>query len=159
MKSRPRGRNVALAALGIAVLSALYGTWHLWGRYQQGVVYAAMGLEMQVLDDERHPDAKVGPTRRAGALYDQLAPSKPMAKPAGEWNEARLLVRGNHVEHWLNGEKIVEFEIGSPEFNQLCAKSKFQEICPAWGQKRISPIALQHHHDAVWYRNIRVRTM
>src|SRR5690606_3146759 len=105
------------------------------------------GPEMQILDDERHPDARAGVdgNRTAGALYDMIAPTPGVVRPAGEWNEARLVARGNHVEHWLNGEKIVEYEVGSDEWNRLYEASKFNELS-GFGVQESGHIVLQDHN-------------
>lgn len=121
---------------------------------------AGVGYEMQILDDERHPDAKEGinGNRTAGALYDLIAPSAHVAKPAGDWNHARLVVNGRHVEHWLNGRRIVQFEIGSPEMKALIAKSKYKDIA-GFGEATSGHILLQDHGDEVWFRNIKLRKL
>lgn len=121
---------------------------------------AGVGYEMQILDDERHPDAKAGVNgnRTAGALYDLIAPSVHAAKPIGEWNQARLVVNGHHVEHWLNGQRVVQFEIGSPEMKSLIAKSKYKEI-KGFGDATSGHILLQDHGDEVWFRNIKIRKL
>lgn len=80
------------------------------------------GPEYQILDNERHPDAKNGPDRLAGSNYDLIAPSAAVSKPAGEWNTAKIVVKGNHVEHWLNGTKVVEYEFGSPAWTKMVAE-------------------------------------
>lgn len=117
------------------------------------------GPEMQVLDNERHPNAKQGPNRTAGSLFDMIAPSDPTAcKPAGQWNKARIRVLDGHVEYHLNGKKVVEYQIGSPEWNDLLSKSKYR----GWsGYARFNKgaIALQDHGDKVWYRAIRLREL
>jgi hypothetical protein len=112
--------------------------------------------EYQVLDDARHPDAKVGPHRQAGAFYDVLPPAadKPL-RAVGEWNESRVLVKGNHVEHWLNGRKVVEYELGSPELKAAIAKSKFKDVA-GFGTKFPGHILLQDHGDEVAFRNIKI---
>jgi hypothetical protein len=122
--------------------------------------HAGVGYEMQILDDERHPDAKMGVNgnRTAGSLYDLIAPSTHAAHPIGEWNQVRLVVRGHHVEHWLNGQKVVQFEIGSPEMKALIAKSKYKDI-KGFGEATSGHILLQDHGDEVSFRNIKLRQL
>jgi hypothetical protein len=115
------------------------------------------GPEMQVLDDERHADGGNALTS-AGANYALHAPTQKTLKPVGEWNEARLRVQDGRVEHWLNGEKIVEYELGSADWERRVAASKFNEW-PLYGRAGRGHIALQDHGDWVAYRNIRVRPL
>ncbi len=115
------------------------------------------GPEMQVLDDARHPDGR-SPLTSAGAVYG-LYPGRPdVTKPAGEWNAARIVVRGHHVEHWLNGARVVAYEIGSPDWMARVATSKFKDW-PGYGRAGRGHIALQDHGDRVAYRGIRIRTL
>jgi hypothetical protein len=115
------------------------------------------GPEMQVLDDERHLDGK-NPLTSAGAVYGLYPAPRGIVKPAGEWNAARLLVNGNHVEHWLNGQRIAQYELGSPEWAQKVAASKFNDW-KGYGKFARGRIALQDHGDQVSYRNIRIRVL
>jgi hypothetical protein len=117
---------------------------------------AAIGFEYQIIDDSVNPDALVGPNRSAAALYDLIAPQNKTLKSVGEWNEARVVFRGRHGEHWLNGQKVLEFDLGTPEMNGFIAASKYRDI-PGFGEKRRGHIVLQDHGDAVWFRNIKVR--
>lgn len=122
---------------------------------------SAIGLEFQILDDELHPDAKLGrdSNRTIGSLYDLIpAPQTKKVNPMGEWNRARILSRGNHVEFWLNGAKTVEFERGSASFRQLVAASKYQKI-PAFGEWTDGHILLQEHGSEVWFRNVKIRDL
>lgn len=122
---------------------------------------SGISFEYQILDDLKHPDAKAGiaGNRTAGSLYDLIpaAKNKPL-KPVGEWNQTHIIKRGNHVEHWLNGMKVVEFELGSPKLQAAIAKSKFKDI-PEFGKARKGHILIQDHGDEVSYRNIKIREL
>ncbi len=112
-----------------------------------------LGCEYQLLDDERHRNA-LNPTKTAGALYDLYAPhSSKRLKPVGEYNSGRILVRGQHVEHWLNGQKIVEAEIGSDDWDCRVRKSKFSEYS-GFAEKTSGRLMLQDHGGEVWLRNV-----
>ena len=121
---------------------------------------SALGLEFQILDDDRHPDAKMGKNgnRTIGSLYDLIPAQSKQAKPIGEWNQIRLVSKNKHVEHWLNGTKVVEYERGSPAFRQLVAESKYQKY-ENFGEAAQGPILLQDHSDEVHYRNIKIRSL
>ncbi|MCG3123997.1 MAG: hypothetical protein GIKADHBN_02436 [Phycisphaerales bacterium] len=122
---------------------------------EEGGATYETGPEFQVLDNAKHKD-KADPKTTAGSLYGLYAPTKDMTKPAGEWNTAKIVVKGTKVEHWWNGEKVVDADMGSEEFKKLVAGSKFN----AWKGFAVQPkgfIALQDHGDQVWYRNIKIR--
>lgn len=120
--------------------------------------HAALGFEYQILDDDRHPDGKL-PSHRAGALYDLLPPSdKKHLQPVGEWNRSTVIFRGNHGEHWLNGERIVEFDLGTARMDSALAASKFRSI-PGFAARRKAHLVLQDHGDEVYFRNIKVRDL
>jgi hypothetical protein len=114
-------------------------------------------VEMQVLDDAKHPDGQV-PVQTAGAAYDLYAPPRGHAHPGGEWNTARLVANGNHIEHWLNGVKLVEYELGSTDWNSKIAGSKFKPH-PKFGKNTQGHIGLQDHGNVVAYRNIKIRVL
>ena len=113
--------------------------------------------EMQILDDAKHRDGQSDLTS-AGANYGLHAARRGVVKPPGEWNTSRLVVNGNHVEHWLNGEKLLEYELGSPEWKQLVVKSKFNEW-PEYGKAAEGHIGLQDHGDWIAFRNIKIRVL
>lgn len=115
------------------------------------------GPEMQVLDDSAHRDGASRLTA-AGANYGLHPAPAGVVKPAGEWNAVRLVVDGAHVEHWLNGVKVVEYELWAPEWEAMVAASKFAQW-PGYGLARAGHIALQDHGDWVAYRNIRIRVL
>jgi len=114
------------------------------------------GPEMQVLDDEGHADGRSRLTA-AGSVYGLYAAPAGVVKPAGEWNAVRVVARGRHVEHWLNGVKVVEYELGSPDWEARVAASKFKDW-PEFGRAPSGHIALQDHGDRVAYRDIRIRS-
>ena len=113
--------------------------------------------EMQVLDDSAHPDGNRAVTS-AGSLYALIAPTVNSLKPVGEFNEARIIVKNNKVEHWQNGKKILTYEYGSNAINELIAKSKFKSM-PLFAKENSGHVGLQHHGEEVWFRNIRIRKL
>ena len=113
--------------------------------------------EMQVLDDARHPDGKSRLTA-AGADYGLYEAPAGIVKPAGEWNEARILVNGRHVEHWLNGVRLLQYELWSPDWEVRVRNSKFAPH-PRYGRNPEGYIGLQDHGDWVAYRNIKIRVL
>jgi hypothetical protein len=115
------------------------------------------GPEYQILDNARHADGK-NPLTSAGSVYGLYPPSQDATRPAGEWNSGRIVVDGTHVEHWLNGVRIVEYELGSPDWTQRVATSKFV-AWPQFGKARAGHIVLQDHESAVDYRNVRIRLL
>jgi len=121
-----------------------------------GVSHSAIGFEYQMIDDDRHSDGKL-PTHRSGALYDLLTPNeRKQLKPIGEWNHSAIVFVGSHGEHWLNGVKVVEYELGSPRLDSALAASKFRSM-PWYAQRRTGHIVLQDHGDAAWFRNLKIR--
>ena len=121
---------------------------------------SAIGCEFQILDDERHPDAKLGVNgnRQLGSLYDLIpAPEdKPFRK--GEWNTAMVIVKDNHVEHWLNGVQLLEYDRNTQMFNALVAYSKYR-VWPNFGNFEEGNILLQDHGDEVWFKNIKIKEL
>ena len=122
-----------------------------------------VGFEYQLLDNARNSDARAGTSHQAGALYDIVGPSKDATRPVGQFNESRMTVKGNHVEHWLNGVKVVETDLDSPE--------AVEHITHRWGAgtpvtidltkqpRKGCPISLQNHGGDTWFRNIKIRRL
>ena len=138
--------------------------WRVTPGANSGIIYLVSededqtwktGPEMQVLDDEKHPDGKI-PKTSAGSLFDLIAPTNKILRPVGEYNQARLVVRNGHVEHWLNGKKVLEYDLASDNLASLIAQSKFKNF-RQFARLSEGYIALQFHGDTVWYRNVRVR--
>lgn len=122
---------------------------------------SSIGLEYQILDDDKHPDAKKGNhegSRTMASLYDliQADPDKPV-NPVGEWNTARIVSKGNKVEHWLNGIKVLEYERKSDEYRKLVAESKYVDW-PDFGEAEKGHILLQDHGNEVSFKNIKIKS-
>jgi hypothetical protein len=141
--------------------------WKLAPRGNSGLKYfvvdtrnSALGHEYQMLDDEKHPDAKLGDGKRVTAsFYDVYKPTTtPPTKPMGEINHSRIVVKGNHVEHWLNGVKVLEYDAGSDATKAAVAESKFRTT-PGFGERAKGHILLQDHESEVWFRSIKIRDL
>lgn len=142
----------------------LYWEWRIAKNGNNGIKYfitearkGTLGHEYQMLDDDGHPDGKIGPHRQTASFYDVLPPAKDKPiKPVGEWNASRVVVKGNTVQHWLNGAKVLEYELGSEAVKAAVAKSKFSKIGD-FGTKVTGHILLTDHNDECWFRNVKVR--
>ena len=140
--------------------------WKLEPRGNSGLFYRAVeGLEWiyhgapeyALLDDAGHNDGK-NPLTSAGSVHSVYAPPKGVVKPAGEWNTSRLVAKGTHIEHWLNGQKVVEYEQGSEDWAKRVAASKFS-VWPKYGKAMKGHIGLQEHGGRAEFRNIKIRDL
>jgi hypothetical protein len=122
-----------------------------------GGKYSALGFEYQIIDDDGFP-SELHPAQRTGALYDLMPPNTNACRPVGEYNQTKILFQGNHGEHWLNGAKLLEFDLGSAKLDSLIAASKFHQF-PWFGEKRTGHIVLQDHGGEVWYHNIKIKEL
>lgn len=140
--------------------------WNLAKDGNNGVKYMILeerkrtiGHEYQILDDFGHPDGKKGKDRQVAALYDVLEPAadKPRREP-GKWNQSRIVVKGNHAEHWLNGAKVLEYECGSKELLEAVQDSKFRKV-ENFGKKVRGHILITDHADECKFRNLKIRSL
>jgi hypothetical protein len=118
-----------------------------------------LGCEYQVFDDEKNAKSRPRPKGSAGALYDLYEPNEAkQLKPAGEFNTARIVVQGDRIEHWLNGQLIVSATVGDDQWNRAVAESKFSDV-KDFARNRDGRIMLTDHGSEVWYRNIQFRPL
>ena len=116
------------------------------------------GPEYQILDDDNHRNGK-NPKTTAASLYAHYAPSdKKMLKPVGQWNTGRILVIGSNVEHWVNGEVVIAYDLDSEAFKKVSQGTHYKQW-PKFAKEKVGHIAFQDHTDDVWYRNIRIKTL
>jgi len=145
--------------------------WKISEGGNSGIFYLAQEIEgdpiwksspeMQVLDNMKHPDAKMGVdgNRQAGSLYD-LIPAKPQnAKPAGEWNQVKIMVYKGSVVHYQNGVQVLEYHLWTDDWKKMCANSKFKDYTNFVNTATEGYIGLQDHGDDVWYRNIKIKKL
>lgn len=140
--------------------------WLVKPKANNGVKYlvsdarkGAPGHEYQMIDDKGAKDT-LTPKHLTATFYDVLPRTVDTSvKEAGQWNSSRILIRGNHVEHWLNGVKVLEYELGSPEVRAAVARSKFKGVTPRFGEKLTGHILLTDHGDEAWYRNVKIREL
>jgi len=139
--------------------------WKLSVSGRSGIMYFAAGTRAKpegfvysIIDDVHNPDGlKGGPIRRTGALYNIIPPAEgKKLNEADHWNEGRIIVQGNHVEHWLNGGKVVEYDLGTPEFQRQLAASPVKGG-PLWGKKFKTALVIEDDGEEVEFRNLRIR--
>lgn len=134
------------------------GIKYFFTKYEKG---GWLGLEYQILDDERHPDAKLGRdgNRWQAGLYDMLPPGKKDEKPIGEWNQARIVAKGSKVTHYLNGKEVLSFDRKSEAYKKAWELSKYNKSVPMFGDVKQGHILLQDHADMVSFRNVKIRIL
>jgi hypothetical protein len=135
------------------------GIKYFFTRYEKG---GWLGLEYQILDDNNHPDAKMGRNgnRLQAGLYDMFPPDKSKKdSPIGEWNEARIVAKGSKVTHYLNGKKVLSFDRKSKEYKEAVKQSKYKDCVPMFGDVKQGHILLQDHGNIVSFRNIKIRNL
>lgn len=140
--------------------------WKISPKKNSGIVYMVTeengasyesGPEYQLIDDIGYP-AKLNDKQLSGSNYDMHAPSAKTAKPAGEFNHTRIVINKGHVEHWLNGTKVVDYQLWTPEWEQLKANSKWKDVIP-YGMSKAGHIALQDHGGGIAFKNIKLKAL
>ena len=151
---------------------ALEFDWRIAEGSNSGVIYLAQesdeynsthetGPEYQLIDDENYGivhNATLEKSQMSGANYALDEPQNVQLKQVGEYNEGKIIVDNGHVEHWLNGQKVVEYDLWTDEWNARVAETKFKDMS-GYGQYKEGHIALQDHSDPVWFKNIRIRRL
>jgi hypothetical protein len=140
--------------------------WRVDKGANSGIIYHALethddsyetGPEYQLIDDNGYED-KLEDWQKSGADYGMHPPSSSAAKPAGEYNRTRIVVKGDHVEHWLNGVKVADFHAWTPEWDKLKKEGKWKDY-PDYGVSKTGYIALQDHGGGVWFKNVKIRKL
>jgi hypothetical protein len=140
--------------------------WKIAPKENSGIIYMVTeenehsfesGPEYQLIDDKGYP-AELTDKQLSGANYDMHPPSAKLVKPAGEYNHTRIVINKGHVEHWLNGTKVVDYQLWTPEWEQLKAISKWKDV-KAYGMSKKGHIALQDHGGGVYFKNIKLRRL
>lgn len=157
---------------GDIMTDAVYGSfelhvdWKVSPKGNSGIMYHVeegpetaymTGPEYQVLDNKGHADGRNKLTS-AGSCYGLYAPMKEVCHPAGEWNHATIIIKNGLVQHFLNGEKVVEYQKGGAEWNKKVANSKFK-AWPSFGKPATGHLVLQDHGDKVEYKNIKIKVL
>lgn len=140
--------------------------WKIAPQENSGIIYMVeeanrpsyeSGPEYQLIDDDGYPE-KLKDAQLSGSNYDMNPPTVKVNKPSGQYNHTRIVVNKGHVEHWLNGTKVVEYELWSPEWYQQKEKSKWKDVKP-YGMSKSGHIALQDHGGGVWFKNIKIKPL
>lgn len=140
--------------------------WKIAPKKNSGIIYMVTeentatfesGPEYQLIDDIGYP-AKLSDKQLSGANYDMHAPTAKVARPAGEFNQTKIVINKGHVEHWLNGTKVVDYQLGTPEWEQLKASSKWKDV-KSYGMSKSGHIALQDHGGGVAFKNIKLKPL
>jgi hypothetical protein len=122
-----------------------------------------IGFEYQVLDNEKNADARRGTNHQAGALYDMISPTKDATLPVGQFNHSRLVVKGDHIEHWLNGEKVVDGSLNDPGVEKGTGQ-RWGTESPVYEllvkhPKHQCQISLQNHNTEAWFKNVKIKKL
>ena len=166
LKTIPGSKGVDIISTDIYKDFELELEWKLQSGGNSGIFYFATeegnfiwqsAPEMQVLDNTAHPD-RMRKVTSAGALYDLIAPKNEVVKALGQFNQVKIISKDNHIEHWLNGQKLLEYEYGSEEMKALIGQSKFKDM-PYFAKASSGRVGLQGDHGEVWYKNIRIRKL
>ncbi len=140
--------------------------WKISAKGNSGLIYRVTeefdvpygsGPEYQIIDDDNYPGG-LKPENKTGGNYDMQAPQNKTMNPVGEWNSSKIVVNGNHVEHWLNGGKILEYELGSEDWKKQVAACKWKDF-PGYGLAKAGFIDLQDHGHEVWFRSIMIKQL
>lgn len=140
--------------------------WKITPKKNSGIIYMVTedngatyesGPEYQLIDDLGYP-SKLSDKQLSGSNYDMHAPTAKVAKPAGEFNTTRIVINKGHVEHWLNGSKVVDYQLWTPEWEQAKANSKWKDVKP-YGMAKSGHIALQDHGGGVAFKNIKIKPL
>jgi len=166
LKHLPKGGGGDIVTVGQYKEFEFEADWRIGPTANSGIKYfileergSAIGHEYQIIDALGAEDAKLDAKQHTASFYDVLAPAvPPPQRPLDEFNHTRIVVRGNHVEHWLNGVKVLAYELGSDEVRAAVAKSKFRNVS-GFGTLVLGHILLQDHGGEVWFRNLRIRPL